>query len=31
MNKRIGINSGKIYYYWVEKDSKTIKERFFRQ
>ena len=31
INKRVGINNGETNYYWIEKDSKTIKDRFFRQ
>ena len=31
VNKRVGINGGKTYYYWVEKDGKRIKDRFYRQ
>ena len=28
---RVGINNGETNYYWVEKDGKKIKDRFFRQ
>ena len=31
INKRVGINNGKTDDYWVEKDNKNIKDRFFRQ
>ena len=31
MNKRVGINNGETNYYWLEKDSERIKDRFFRQ
>ena len=31
VNKRVGINGGKTYYFWVEKDGKRIKDRFYRQ
>ena len=31
INKRVGINSSKKNYYRVQKDSKRIKERYYRQ
>ena len=31
INERAGINNGKTSYYWVEKDGKRTKDRFFRQ
>ena len=31
INKVIGTNNGITNYYWVEKDGKRIKDRFFRQ
>ena len=31
INKRVGINNGETNFYWVEKDGKRIKGRFFRQ
>ena len=31
INKRVTIDSDKTYYDWIEKDGKTIRNRFYRQ
>ena len=31
INKRVGINNGETNYYWIKKDKKGIRDRFFRQ
>ena len=31
LNNWVGVNNGEPNYYWVEKDGKRIKDRFFRQ
>ena len=31
INKRVTIDGDETYYYWIGKDKKTIKKRFYRQ